>query len=332
MFHPKLLQTLCATFVLLSFWAPHLSAEMSGYPSTYAAISESCRIKTPKKFFGICGSSGPIFFGASANQGVRTDVPGYTMGLGGAGFFLEAELYGIFKVGVALSGFVMRTNEGGDTNTVFRRTKIVSGTPAIYGGINYMGAFFYVTASTGILKYSTSRLVRVANVSASGNFEARQNSYRGRIGYAAPFGSIELTPMATIDNALIYKGTFVETGAGSFNVTQLNGASSASQSAVGLRVAEISEPALFYPEAHFFAISDSNTTGTKLKVISRFVDGLPPIVLQGATPGANGYNVGGSIATSVFQKNVLITAGYEYELRQKGYTGHAVFITLMARF
>lgn len=301
------------------------------YTPTPSMYSNDCKTKPPKKYLGLCGSSGPVIFGASANQGVQANTPGYTQGLGGGAFLLEADLYGVLKVGVALSGFIMRVQGDADATNIDTRTKVVGGAPAIYGGLNYGGAFAYVTIATGVLKYNTSRTIRIANRIASGNFEARQNSFRGRIGYAAPFGTLEITPMATIDNVNIYKGMYTETGAGSFNLTVRNGASSASQSAIGVRFAEISEPEIFYPEFHFFAISDSNTTGNKLKVISRFLDGVPPVVLEGNTPGSTGYNVGGSISTGIF-KIGSIMACYEYEKRQKGYTGHAFFIRFLVPF
>jgi uncharacterized protein with beta-barrel porin domain len=300
-------------------------------PNNDYIYSTSCKTTPPKKYFGICGSSGPVVFAASASQGVQTDTPGYTMGLGGAGFLLEADAYGFLKLGVAISGFIMRVSGDEDAVNTGTRTKVVGGSPAVYGGLYYSGAFIYVTAATGVLKYTTSRTVRIPNLIADGHFEARQNSYRARIGYAAPFGTVEITPMATIDNVIISKGTYTETGAGAFNVTVRNGVSSASQAAAGVRVAEISEPEIFYPEIHFFATSDSNTTGNKLRVISRFLDGIPPVVLVGNTPGSNGYNVGGSITTTIFRTGTVM-ACYEYELRQKGFTGHSFFIRFMVAF
>lgn len=301
------------------------------YAPTNDVYLNQCRTKPPKKYFGICGNSGPVLFGMSATQGVQANTPGYTMGLGGGAFLLEADIYNIFKVGLALSGFIARVSGDADPINTGTRTKIVGGSPAIYGGFNYSGAFVYVTIATGVLKYTTSRTIRTPNIVADGHFEARQNSYRGRIGYAAPFGTLEITPMATVDNVIISKGMFTETGAGAFNVTVRNGTSSASQAAFGARFAEISEPEIFYPEIHFFATSDSNTTGNKLRVISRFLDGVPPIVLQGNTPGSTGYNVGGSITTSIFRTGNIM-ACYEYETRQKGFTSHSFFVRFFVSF
>ncbi len=324
MFHNKLLR-IFLSIILLS--VPFQSTQSAPYRS------DICRTKVPKRYFGICGSSGPVIFAVSVNQGAQNATPPYTGGLGGGGFFLEGDFYGVFKAGVALSGFIMRVDAGPDPVNVSTRTKIVSGAPAVYGGFNYNGAFVYVTLATGILKYSTSRTIRIANLIAQGNFEARQNSYRGRIGYAAPFGNLEITPMATVDNVTISKGMYTETGAGAFNLTVRNGVSSASQSAFGARFAEISEPEIFYPEVHFFATSDSNTTGNKLRVVSRFLDGIPPIVLQGNTPGSTGYNIGGSISTStILGKNVSLVATYDYEARQKGYTSHSFYVRFLALF
>lgn len=309
---------------LLIFLTPIQSA------SAYTNMA-NCKTGVAKRNFGLCGTTGPVFFGMSAHQGIQNNVPSYSIGLGGAAFLFETDLYGFLKLGAALSGYIMQFTPGTDA-TAFAGTKlkVLSGTPAIYGGFNYGGAFFIMTVSTGILKYNTSRTVNVVNQIATARFEARQNSVRGRIGYAIPFGTLEVTPIGVIDNVNLRRGAYTETGAGAFNISRTNGEVSGSQTSYGVRFAEISEPDIFYPEIHFFSFSDGKST--RLKVISRFLDGIPPIVLEGDTPGAVGYNIGGSISTTIFGQGMYIIASYDYERREKSFNSHSVFLRIQARF
>lgn len=322
--------SLCCILLLAPFQSIHAECQ-AVYPTAYIPGPWTDCTKLRKRNFGLCGTMGPVFFGVSAHQGIQPNTIGYNIGMGGAGFLVETDLWRFLKLGLAFSGYIMQVNPGSDVTETTPKIRILSGTPAVYGGINYAGGFLYLTAATGILKYSTSRTITVANRIATARYEARQNSFRARIGYALPLGTLEITPIAVLDNVNLRRGAYVETGAGAFNLTVKNGEVSGSQLSVGARFAEVSEPDIFYPEIHFFSFSDANT-GAKLKVISRFLDGIPPIVLEGNTPGSNGYNVGGSIATTIFGYGMYVIAAYDYEVRQKSFNSHSFFVRVMATF
>lgn len=281
--------------------------------------------------FENCLSQGPIAFGTYAKQTQQPGADGYHSGLGGLGFLWDIYSLRFAKLGIALSGASSRVKPNDTAASRNEKHRITYITPAFYTRLHYGWLFLTTSAGVGPVRFKTTRTllnvngINNNNMDMVASFNGMLSSLRASTGIAVPLENFEITPLAIIDYGRLKKGTRVETGNNGFTVTTAGGLVKAQQQSFGLRFAEISEPNIFYPEFHIFTFHDSNKE--KLRVVSRFIPGIPSYVQDGVTPGNSGMNLGASLTSAVLGESVLLTAGFDYE-RRKNFQGYAAFLKL----
>lgn len=278
--------------------------------------------------YPICGTYSPMIFGTIIHQKPVSGSIGYHLSLAGGAFFVDVSTTKFSKIGIGLSGFGAGYQIG-DTATVrgfnIQQSNI---SPAVYLVLN-TGIFFASgTASVGNNRYRTRRTSRITNQEATARFVGLQSALQARVGAALPFGTLEITPIASVDFVKMRRAMFTEVNGIGITISGSNlpfggGDVSGMQTAIGIRFADITEPEIFYPELHLFSFGDTNQT--RLHVFSRFVDGLPPMILIGETPGASGFNAGMSITGAIRGENVKVTLSYDYVSR-KGFESSIIYL------
>jgi hypothetical protein len=290
-------------------------------------VSESLAVY---RAFGypICGNYSPMLFGTIIHQKPVNESVGYNLSLGGGFLSVEVNTTKFAKVGVALSGYgcTYRIN---DTPLVRAFTIEQSNiSPAAYLTLQYGILFASGTVSVGNNRYRMKRTSVATDQQATARFVGLQSALQGRVGVALPFGTLEITPIASIDFVKMRRAAFTEVNGIDIAISGSNipfggGDISGSQTAIGIRFADISEPEIFYPELHLFSFGDNSRV--RLHVFSRFVDGLPPMILEGNTPGASGFNAGASITGAIRGENLKLTLSYDY-LQRKGFQSSVIYL------
>lgn len=274
--------------------------------------------------FENCASQGPVIFGSFATQSRNANTNGYKSTLGGFGFLWDIYSLPFIKFGIGLSAAASRIELGDNAISRDETQKVNYITPSFHTRLHYGWGFLSLSPGVGPAHFKTSRVLNGSNTELTGKFNGMLASIRGTLGISIPIDNFEITPMMTIDHGRLKKGTNIETG-GNLTVTTAGGKIKAQQQSFGIRFAEISEPNIFYPEFHIFTFTDTHVQ--KLRVISRFLEGIPSYVQDGITPKKAGLNLGCSLTSTLLGEATFLTAGFDYETR-KGYQGYSAFLRL----
>ena len=206
--------------------------------------------------YPICGTYAPILFGTIVHQKPVNSSVGYSLSLGGGGLFLDFKTTKYAKIGFGITGYgaTYRIN---DTPMVRAFTIQQSNISfAAYLAVQYGYLFGSGTISVGNNRYRTSRTSAATNQQATARFVGLQSALQGRLGVALPFWTVEITPLVSIDYVKMRRAEFTEVNGINITISGSNlpfagGDVDGSQTAFGVRIADITEPDIFYPRVTF---------------------------------------------------------------------------------
>lgn len=267
---------------------------------------------------------GPIFFGNSITQQSVDNVDGYTSTTGGFGIIGDMPINCFLKVGAAVSYATSGVKNANSGDTIYINNVLGS----IYAKLEYGTPFVDFMGSLGQNSYRTNRNITFLGLTAMGRYTGVQASGKVRVGVPIPIWTLEITPLAWYLYTRLNNRQYTETGAGAANLLYPGQHITAGEFAFGIRLADISEPELFYPEIHAMVLQFSKTPS--LNVTSQFTGGGPAFITTGPTVPKTAGNIGGSIA-AVLRQSLILIAAYDYEAR-KNYASHSVSLKLKYMF
>lgn len=311
-----------ATFNMMDLSLDRMTENMmlarSGIP-TYAELIHSARTGySAGDLIGNRASYGPLFFGNLCKQKEIDGIDGFTAHTGGIGFMGDTPITRQLKLGF---GFIYAGSSIKTDSITNNTTSINSLQGAVYGSWELKPFFVDGVLGVGNNSYLTKRNINFLSQTARGKYNGYQYTARGRGGILIPMGTVEVSPMTTVQYMQLYQKEYTETGAPGSNLVVGGRKASALQVGFGARVADITNPEDYYPEIHALALLDLKSS--RVLVTARFVEGGPGFVTQGPEQSKVGINAGASVQ-ALYKLGLVVNLGYDLEAK-KDFFSHTVF-------
>ncbi len=262
------------------------------------------------------GSYGPMIFGNSVRQSGRGGLSGYSSDTSGFGFFADAPMSDVFRLGGAISYARSRVQRLDHTENV---TVVQNVQTMVYGSLQYRNLFLDGLFSYGYNMYRGRRNLPIIDSTAMSRYRSSQFGGKVQSGFSIPLYSVEISPTAAVQFAHVNRATYQEAGPRGAGLEVSNRQASTVQLALGGKLVNISESDDFLPELHVFYLHDLKQS--KLEVTSKFLNGGSAFVSEGPKLPKGGVNVGLNI-TSFLSESTLVELGYDLYLK-RGFTSQS---------
>ncbi len=266
------------------------------------------------------GATGGIWvkeYGSYLSQGARKGLQGYDAWNTGTAVGVDRMLGDAFTLGVSGGYGFGKVNT--DANEA--RTDITSGQGALYAGYQDANIPYFIEAAGSFSWnwYEGTRDIRVGAIErrADADYEGRQYGVYVNGGYHFRLaGSIEFTPVASLQWSCLQLAGYTETNAGSMNLNVDPQSYDMLQSGLGARIASsVKYPwGVFTPEITVQWLYDF--IGDDVAVAAAYTGGGGAFTVAGAQPAKNSMHIGGKVSFDL-KDDISIIGECDTRLRDK---------------
>lgn len=250
-------------------------------------------------------------FGASAHQGLRDQVTGYTADSYGMAVGADKAMDDRMRLGLSLNYANTNVNSHGGV----KGTDIDTYQLNLYGTRDYGAYFAEGLAGFAWNRYDSTRYIPAASAKANANFDGQTYMARVSAGYHQLWRGFDITPKATLTYAHVHMEDYTETGAGALNLSVKNDDVNVLEPRVGVEAgyAVHSGQTTLRPNAHisygYDVIGDEQSTNL------RFAGTAPSFRNRGSDIAQSSVAMGAGLELISVQ-NLTVSANYDYEMRE----------------
>lgn len=268
---------------------------------------------------------GPIFYGNFMQQQAVQNLDGYNAQTGGMAVMVDYPIGCWAKLGVGVSYAASGAKTFYTGDSVF----INSSQGFVYGCLQYWNyVFFDFMTAIAQNNYRTTRNIPFLNAAAQATFTGVQGWGKARVGFNILLNNLMITPMGSYQLTRINQRQYNEKNGGPANLTVIGNHITAGETAVGLKLSEVSEPERFVPEIHAYYLKYIKEPS--FNITSEFIAGGPLFITQGPIFPKSGGDIGGSLTVRVSEHTVFMGT-YDYEAR-KNFTVHIITLKFKMMF
>ena len=274
---------------------------------------------------GYYSTVGPIFYGNAMQQQAVQNLDGYNAQTGGLAVMMDTPIGCWIKLGAGVSYAASGAKSFFAGDSVF----INSSQGFVYGCLEYWNyVFLDFMGAIAQNNYRTTRDIPFLNQAAQASFTGVQGTGKARVGFNVLFNCLMFTPMGYYQVTRLNQREYTEKNGGIAALTVIGNHVTAGEVAVGLKIAEVSEPDRFVPEVHAFYLK--YVKEPSFNIISQFAFGGPLFLTTGPVFPKSGGTIGGSITARVSERTVFMGT-YDYEQR-KNFAAHIISLKFKMRF